>query len=66
MIQPLEALQVIEQTHIFVDHYKIGKINHFPELESRVNWPKFTKDLILKLNELNCDFYLKDSLKLYA
>lgn len=41
VIDPLEAFDVIKGLLPFVDFWKIGKINHNPEIEKRINWRSF-------------------------
>jgi len=64
VIIPEQALEVIELTKDFTDHYKVGKINNF-DTGIKVNWYQFTKDVINKLEKENKSYYVKDSLKPY-
>ena len=41
MIDPDEALAAIRAIKGAVDEWKIGKLNHFPAIEARVDWRSF-------------------------
>lgn len=43
VIYPEEALYVISRLRPYVDFWKVGKINHSPELESSVDWKAFAE-----------------------
>lgn len=62
VIYPEQALSLVGAYHEYVDHWKIGKINYDPELEARVNWPKFREDAKVLLDSLGADYYIKKSL----
>ena len=62
VIEPDQALKVIRELHPIVDHWKVGKINHMPEIERKHDWLKFSKDVRGLLYDLDADYYLKDSL----
>jgi DNA repair photolyase len=44
VLDPQQSLHLIELTHPFVSYYIVGKLNHFPEEEAKIDWPKFRKD----------------------
>lgn len=46
VIYPGQALYIIERLSDFVDFWKVGKINHFPEIERQADWKQFTSDVI--------------------
>ena len=62
VIEPEQALQVIRELHPIVDHWKVGKINHQPEIERKHDWLKFKDDVKDVLDALGADYYLKNSL----
>ncbi len=62
VIDPNQALELIEYLHHIVDHWKVGKLNYQPDIESKVDWTKFTHDAEALFNELGADYYLKKSL----
>lgn len=62
VIDPNQALKVIQELHPIVDHWKVGKLNHHKEVEQHVDWLRFREDVTALLNDLNADYYLKNSL----
>ncbi len=63
VIDPAEALRVIQDLHEYVDEWKVGKVNHMPELEPRVDWVAFRRDVTTLLDSLGATHYLKKSLR---
>ena len=59
VIDPDQALELIEQIHPFVDHWKVGKLN-YRNLE--VDWLKFREDVTKQLDSVGANYYLKKSL----
>jgi len=64
VLEPSETLEIIRQTHTFVDLFKVGKLNHHP-LAGEIDWHKFAKDSIIALEEYGCQYYLKNDLRRY-
>jgi len=62
VISPDQALQIVRQYHAIVDHWKVGKINHRPEIERSVDWLRFREDITGLFESLGADYYLKKSL----
>lgn len=62
VIDPSQALELIEYFHPYIDHWKVGKINHHPELEKKVDWYKFRDDVSSLLDKVGADYMLKSSL----
>ena len=62
VIEPDQALKVIRELHPIVDHWKVGKINHWPDIERRHDWLQFREDARGLLDDLGADYYLKESL----
>jgi len=63
VIDPSQTLSIIEDLKDVVDHWKVGKLNYFPDVEKTVDWVRFREDLrelFLKLGIT--DYYLKKSL----
>ena len=58
-----EALKVIGELYDYIDFWKIGKLNHFPEIERKINWKEFALNVIKKLE--NKKYYIKNDLKKY-
>lgn len=63
VIEPDQALEIIELLLPYVDFWKIGKINHMKEIESRVNWKKFLNDVELLLADK--PHLIKDALEIF-
>lgn len=49
VLDPDQTLNLIERTHEFVDQFRVGKLNHFPERERLIDWPKFRGDAEARL-----------------
>jgi DNA repair photolyase len=64
VIDTEETLQLIRETHEFVDLFKIGKINH-NKIEKTINWTKFAHEVVDLLDSLGKDMYIKADLKVY-
>jgi DNA repair photolyase len=65
IINPPETLQIIEDTHKFVHHYKIGKLNYCSEHEKKVLWTNVLNEIVIKLRVLKKPFYIKNALAKY-
>lgn len=63
VIDPDETLKIVDFTLPFIDEYKIGKINHMPDLEQGIDWNGFTLRAIEKLRAAAKPFYIKHSLR---
>lgn len=64
VIYPEQTLELIRRTHEFVDHYKVGKLNYKKPPE-KVDWKKFTHDVVNLFEKLGCDYYIKEDLRKY-
>jgi hypothetical protein len=62
VIDPQESLELIKMTIPYVDYFKIGKVNHLPGIEDKIDWRKFVLEAIKILNENGKDFYIKKDL----
>lgn len=60
-----QSLNCIKESLLYTDHYKIGKLNHYPALESRIDWGKFLKDVVHLLRHNGKPFYIKKDLQQY-
>ncbi len=58
------TLQIIRETHRFVDLYKVGRINYH-RLTREIDWKQFTSKVVRLLNELESDYYIKKDLQPY-
>lgn len=63
IVDPHEALRLINAIYPVVDHWKIGKINHIKEVEGKVDWIAFRDQAIDLLDSLGADYYIKESLR---
>lgn len=61
----LKELGKKEVEAVIVDLYKVGKLNGYPKIESKINWREFGKKAINKLKEYNKKFYIKKDLRQY-
>lgn len=63
VIDPIEALRVIEGLKPYVDFWKIGKINYNKKIEDSINWPAF----LMKVEQVlqGCDYLIKKDLEAY-
>lgn len=59
-----ETLELIKQSHKFVDLYKVGRINYH-RLTKVINWEKFTHRVTDLLNSLDAKHYIKADLQSY-
>lgn len=66
VIDPAQALAVIERLAPVTDRFKVGKLNHFPEIERRVDWRRFLADAIGLLKRLGADYYIKRDLATFG
>jgi DNA repair photolyase len=64
VINPEISLEIIRQTHDFVDLFKVGKMNYHP-LSKTIDWAKFGRDIINLLETLGKQYYIKEDLKKY-
>lgn len=62
VVDPEETINIIKETHDFVDLYKVGTLNYH-EKAKETNWEKFAKDVVQTLESYNKNYYIKDDLK---
>jgi len=62
VIDPEQAFQIFKDINRYVDHWKVGKINYFPEIEKKHNWLTFREEITSMFNKFGCDYYIKRSL----
>ena len=63
VIDPDQALAVIQMAHKCVDFWKVGKLNHMKEYERTVDWGKFLFDVETLLTKLRAKYYIKNDLR---
>lgn len=56
------SLQIIEETHEFVDLYKIGRANYLP-MTNTTNWESYTHRILEAVNRLGVKHYIKHDLQ---
>lgn len=61
---PEQTLELIDLTEDFVDFYKVGKLNYDPQ-QQKVDWTKFKRELIEKLDGYGKKYYIKKSLQVF-
>jgi DNA repair photolyase len=61
---PEQALHLMEVAleHNAIDLYKVGKLNHLPNIEATINWTEFLEGVIERLRG-RASFYIKNSLR---
>jgi len=56
------TMEIIRQTHRFVDLYKVGRINYH-RLTKEIDWQAFTHRVVDLLNSLGAGHYIKRDLQ---
>lgn len=62
VIFPNQSLELIYQSSAYVDHFKVGKLNHHPYAK-QFNWPRFREEAIALLEKHGCSYYIKRDLR---
>jgi len=62
VIDPEAVYRMIERTHLFVDLYKVGKLNYHPHAKT-IDWKQFGFTVKTILENLNKPFYIKKDLE---
>lgn len=62
VVDPEQALSLIDFISPWVDEFKVGKINYNKEIEEKVDWIKFRKNVTNLLKRIGAKYYLKNSL----
>lgn len=62
VIDPQEALEVIERAHPFVSFWKIGKLNHMKAQEDQVDWAGFLSQVKKLIKSKKAKAYIKADL----
>jgi DNA repair photolyase len=60
VIDPVQALEVIDRLHDVVDLWKVGPVNY---QKTDVNWRKFHDDVVSLLDQVGARYILKNALK---
>lgn len=64
IIDPKQTIELIYQTHTFVDEYKIGKWN-YNQKAKEIDWQKAINDILNELKGTRCNYFVKESLRKY-
>lgn len=64
VVDPRQALELIERLSPWVDGWKVGKLNHHPAARE-VDWYDFGRDLVEVLEATGRDYLIKQSLRPY-
>ena len=66
VIHPNEALKVIKGLHEHVDFWKVGKLNHMPDVEKLIDWGSFYSEVTDLLQSIGAQYYIKNDLTKYS
>jgi DNA repair photolyase len=58
-----QSLECIEKSLPFTDQYKIGKLNHNKEIESKIDWKKFLSSALSITRSAGKEIYIKEDLR---
>jgi DNA repair photolyase len=59
------SLAIVDETHSFVDLFKIGRANYVPTITKVVDWRDYTLRMLDKVTRLGCKYYFKKDLQPY-
>ena len=62
IIDPKQALDVIDETNEFVDFYGVGKFNRY-KLDEKINWREVKEEIKEKLTSLNKEFMIHKNME---
>ncbi|MFC2032646.1 radical SAM protein [Chloroflexota bacterium] len=65
VIEPAESIEIIRQTHTFVDLFKVGLLNYHLR-GKEIDWRKFLEECIATLKQYKCQYYIKKDLRRYS
>lgn len=61
VIDPEAVYRLLDATHEFVDHYKVGKLNYHPRA-LEIDWRRFRGEMEERLTKLGKPYYIKKDL----
>jgi DNA repair photolyase len=61
VIDPEAVYRLLDETHEFTDHYKVGKLNYHPHART-IDWRRFKNEIEERLVKLGKPYYLKQDL----
>ena len=59
------SLEIVRETHSFVDLYKVGRANYLKEITRTTDWRDYTLRMIELLNSVGAKHYIKKDLQEY-
>jgi len=62
VIDPDAVYKIIALTYSYVDLYKVGVLNYHPHAKT-IDWAKFAIEVVDRLEEYGCKYYLKEDLR---
>lgn len=65
VIIPEQSLRMLEKVADFVDHVKIGKLNNYKGLDSKIDWSSFIFEAVRICREKHLKFYIKKDLQIW-
>jgi len=66
VIDPAQALEVIRENLDAVDYWKVGKLNHRPDVERGIDWAAFLAAAVALLKAAGARYYIKRDLARYG
>jgi len=66
VIDTCHALAAMERSLEAVDVYKVGKMNRYPTMTGKDDWPAFLNEVVTMLRGAGKQFYIKEDLRLAA
>jgi len=65
VIDPEQTKELVHMTQPYVDHYKVGKLNHDPIVEKDIDWAKFAHEIKEIFDHYQQPHYIKQDLQDY-
>jgi len=62
VLDPAQSLEVIRRTHLHVDLFKVGKLNHDKQREAEIDWGRFGREAVTLCEKYGVPYYVKDDL----
>ncbi|MDR3022107.1 MAG: hypothetical protein LBU60_05505 [Clostridiales bacterium] len=62
-IEPEESLKIMKESLPYVDHYKVGILNHNKTITDGKDWENYLNEVLAMLRPLNKEIYVKNGLR---
>ena len=62
VLDPVVSLQLLHKCLPYTDEFRIGKLNHHPEIEKTIDWTEYLAHAVALLRAAHKPFYVKDDL----